>query len=64
MPNPADKVHYIVRFRDWRLTHLVTLALDVPKIGTIRSSEFSNRRLLVFQLPFSFQGLSERDSWS
>lgn len=29
--NPADKVHYIVRFRDWRLTHSVTLALDVPK---------------------------------
>lgn len=32
--NPADKVHYIVRFRDWRLTHSVTLALDVPKMGT------------------------------
>jgi hypothetical protein len=31
--NPADKVHYIVRFRDWRLTHSVTLALDVPKMG-------------------------------
>ncbi|YP_002720156.1 ORF126 (chloroplast) [Jatropha curcas] len=29
--NPTDKVHYIVRFRDWRLTHSVTLALDVPK---------------------------------
>lgn len=33
--NPADKVHYIVRFRDWRLTHSVTLALDVPQMGTI-----------------------------
>ena len=33
--NQADKVHYIVRFRDWRLTHSVTLALDVPKIDTI-----------------------------
>ncbi len=31
--NPADKVHYIVRFRDWRLTHSVTLALDVPQMG-------------------------------
>lgn len=30
--NPAAKVHYIVRFRDWRLTHSVTLALDVPKM--------------------------------
>ena len=30
--NPADKVHYIVRFRDWRLTRSVTLALDVPKL--------------------------------
>lgn len=28
--NPTDKVHYIVRFRDWRLTHSVSLALDVP----------------------------------
>jgi len=27
--NPTDKVQYIVRFRDWRLTHSVTLALDV-----------------------------------
>ena len=34
--NPADKVHYIVRFRDWRLTHSVTLALDVPKMGYYR----------------------------
>ena len=52
--NPADKVHYIVRFRDWRLTHSVTLALDVPpKMGTIGSGEFKNRRLLAFQPPFS-----------
>ena len=58
--NPADKVHYIVRFRDWRLTRSVTLALDVPKIGTIGSGEFNNRRLLAFQPSFSFQGLSER----
>ena len=60
--NPADKVHYIVRFRDWRLTHSVTLALDVPKIGTIGSGEFNNRRLLAFQPSFSFQDLSERES--
>lgn len=60
--NPADKVHYIVRFRDWRLTRSVTLALDVPKIGTIRPGEFNNRRLLAFQPSFSFQDLSERES--
>lgn len=60
--NPADKVHYIVRFRDWRLTHSVTLALDVPKMGTIGSGEFNNRRLVAFQLSFSFQDLSERES--
>ena len=42
MPTPADKVHYIVRFRDWGLTHSVTLALDVPKMGTIGSGEFNN----------------------
>ena len=60
--NPADKVHYIVRFRDWRLTHSVTLALDVPKMGTIGSGEFNNRRLLAFQPSFSFQDLSERES--
>lgn len=66
-PNPADKVHYIVRFRDWRLAHSVTLALGVPKMGTIGSGEFNNRRLLALQPPFSFQGLSERESstsWS
>ena len=69
--NPTDKVHYIVRFRDWRLTHSVTLALDVPKIkkkmGTLGSGEFNNRRLLAFRPSFSFQGLSERESstsWS
>lgn len=60
--NPADKVHYIVRFRDWRLTHSVTLALDVPKMGTIGSGEFNNRRRVAFQLSFSFQDLSERES--
>ena len=54
--NPADKVHYIVRFRDWGLTHSVTLALDVPKMGTIGSGEFNNRRPLAFQPSFSFQG--------
>ncbi|KAJ6793290.1 hypothetical protein M6B38_256410 [Iris pallida] len=68
--NPADKVHYIVRFRDWRLTHSVTLALDVPKMGTIGSGELENRQtsvVLAFQPSFSFQGLSERESstsWS
>lgn len=64
---PADKVHYIVRCRDWRLTHSVTLALDVPKTGTLGSGEFNNRRLLAFQPPPSFQSLSERESstsWS
>lgn len=35
--NPADKVHYIVCFRDWRFTHSVTLALDVPQMGTVGS---------------------------
>lgn len=60
--NPADKVHYIVRFRDWRLTRSVALALGVPKIGTIGSGEFNNRRLLAFQPSFSFQDLSERES--
>lgn len=55
--NPADKVHYIVRFRDWRLTHSVTLALDVPKMGTIGSGELENRQtsvVLAFQPSFSF----------
>jgi hypothetical protein len=33
--NPADKVHYIVCFKDWGLTHSMTLAPDVPKIGTL-----------------------------
>lgn len=60
--NPADKVHYIVRFRDWRLTYSVTLALDVPQMGTIGWGEFNNRRLLAFQPSFSFQGLSEKES--
>jgi hypothetical protein len=40
--NPADKVHYIVRFRDWRLTHSVTLALDVPKMGTVLSGRVNS----------------------
>lgn len=53
--NPADKVHYIVRFRDWRFTHSVTLALDVPKMGTVGSGEFNNRRLLAFQPSFAFR---------
>lgn len=42
--NPADQVHYIVRFRDWRLAHSVTFALDVPKIGTIGSGELESRQ--------------------
>ncbi|CAK7323437.1 unnamed protein product [Dovyalis caffra] len=36
--NRGDKVQYIVRFRDWRLTHSVTLALDVPKIKWVLSA--------------------------
>ncbi len=44
---PTDKVHYIVRFRDWRLTHSVTLALDVTKMGTIGSGELENRQTSV-----------------
>ena len=40
--NPADKVHYIVRFRDWGLTHSVTLALDVPKMGTVLSGRVNS----------------------
>jgi hypothetical protein len=42
MPTPADKVHYIVRFRDWGLTHSVTLALDVPKMGTVLSGRVNS----------------------
>ena len=60
--NPADKVHYIVRFRDWRLTYSVTLPLDVPKMGTVESGEFNNIRVLALQPSFAFQGLSERES--
>ena len=40
--NPADKVHYIVRFRDWRLTHSMTLAPDVPKMGTVLSGRVNS----------------------
>ncbi|KAJ0048744.1 hypothetical protein Pint_15525 [Pistacia integerrima] len=40
----------------------MTLALDVPKIGTIGLSEFNNSRLLAFQPCFSFWDLSERES--
>ena len=40
--NPADKVHYIVRFRDWRLTHSVTLALDVTKIKWVLSGRVNS----------------------
>lgn len=40
--NPADKVHYIVRFRDWRLTHSVTLALDVPKTKLVLSGRVNS----------------------
>lgn len=39
----------------------LALDLDVPKMGTIGSGEFNNRRLLAFQPSFSFQGLSERE---
>lgn len=42
--NPADKVHYIVRFRDWRLTRSVTLALD-PK--WVLSGRVNNRQTPV-----------------
>lgn len=49
--NPADKVHYIVRFMDWLghlpLTHSVTLALDVPKTGTLGSGELENRQTYI-----------------
>lgn len=65
--NVTPQRNYIVRFRDWRLTHLVTLALYVPKMGTIGSDEFNNRHLLAFQPSLYFQGLSERESstsWS
>lgn len=40
--NPADKVHYTVRFRDWRLTHSVTLALDVPKTKLVLSGRVNS----------------------
>lgn len=40
--NPTDKVHYIVHFRDWRLTHSVTLALDVPKIKWVLSGRVNS----------------------
>lgn len=65
--NVTPQINYIVRFRDWRLTHSVILALYVPKMGTIGSDEFNNRHLLAFQPSFYFQGLSERESstsWS
>lgn len=39
--NLTPQINYIVRFRDWRLTHSVTLALYVPKMGTIGSDEFN-----------------------
>ena len=42
MPTPADKVHYIVSFRDWGLPHSVTLALDVPKMGTVLSGRVNS----------------------
>lgn len=41
-PNPADKVHYMVRFRDWRLIHSVTLALGVPKIKWVLSGRVNS----------------------
>lgn len=40
--NPTDKVHYIVHFRDWRLTHSVTLALDVTKIKWVLSGRVNS----------------------
>lgn len=33
--DPTEKVHYIIHFTVWQLTRSMTLALDVPKIGTI-----------------------------
>jgi len=59
--NPADKVHYIVRFRDWRLTHSVTLALDVPKMGTVLSGRVNSiiDARWHSSLPSPFKGLSE-----
>lgn len=50
--NPVDKVHYIVRFRDWRLAHSVTLALDVPKMGTLGSGELERVDRLGIPSPF------------
>jgi hypothetical protein len=57
--NVTPQINYIAH---WRLTHSVTLALYVPKMGTIGSDEFNNRHLLAFQPSFYFQGLSERES--
>lgn len=59
--NPADKVHYIVRFRDWLLTHSVTLALDVPKMGTVLSGRVNSiiDARWHSSLPSPFKGLSE-----
>lgn len=46
--NPADKVHYIVRFRDWRFIHSVTFGTGRSQNGYCR--EFNNRRLLGAQI--------------
>lgn len=53
--NPAKKVHYI---RDWRLTHSVTLALDVLKMG---SGELENRQTSVGIPAYPKE---DRTSWS
>ena len=34
--NPADKVHYIVRFRDWRFIHSVTFGTGRSQNGYCR----------------------------
>src|ERR1044072_6418288 len=59
---PTDKVHYIVCFRDWRLTHSMALAPDVPKMGTVLSGRVNSIIDACWHsnLPSPFKGLSEK----
>ncbi|GKA03675.1 retrovirus-related pol polyprotein from transposon TNT 1-94, partial [Tanacetum coccineum] len=49
----------------FRTTHSVTLALDVPQMGTVKSGEFNNRRLLAFQpsLRLSWPHIFPLEEW-
>lgn len=62
--NPADKVHYIVRFRDWRLIHSMTLALDVPKMAGRVNSIIDVCWHSSLPSPFRAYPKEDRTSWS